>query len=338
VKVLVTGATAPLGLALVRGLLADPSVERVLACGLEPRPAAFADDPRLDYHAIDLTRARSVRELVHGPGRALGLDAVVHGALHRCARDRGRRIHAQNVEITRQLLLACEGQPAIQRFVYSSAAEVYEIEATEPNLLDENAPLDYRPDRPQWLRDRVEADQLVCARMGTSRLSIVVLRCAEILAPGTGSQLFDYLGSRVCLRPLGYDPMINVLSIEDYVHAVRLALAVPGPGIYNVPGADTLPLSEIIALAGRADVPVPGPLLSPLYRLRSRIVGFDFRYDLERRHLHFGGVLDGRRARERLGYRPGTPTAITARRRPADRAAPRRARRSPARRRRRGRG
>lgn len=49
---------------------------------------------------------------------------------------------------------------------------------------------------------------------------------------------------------------------------------------------------------------MPGPLLAPLYRLRARVVGFDFRYDVNMRRFHFGGMLDGRRARERLGYQP----------------------------------
>ena len=307
-RVLVTGSTTPVGLGVVAGLLADPTIDHVLALGREDRPLALERDARLSYQAIDLTRARAVHDLVHGPVADLGIDAVVHLALHRAARDDGAGVHAQNVEALRQLLLECERQPAVKRFVFQSAAEVYAIETAEPNLLDEDAPLCFRPEAPQWVRDRVEADQLVSARMGMSNLEIVVLRCAEILAPGTGSQLHDYLQTRVCLRPLGFDPMINVLSLDDFVRAVRLSLRGRAEGVYNVPGADTLPLSKVIALAGRADVPLPGPLLAPLYRLRSWTVGLDFDYQLERRRLHFGGVLDGSRARDQLGYEPSAPS------------------------------
>jgi hypothetical protein len=89
--------------------------------------------------------------------------------------------------------------------------------------------------------------------------------------------------------------------------AVRLALRSRDGGVFNIPGADTLPLSRIAARWGRVDLPVPGPLLAPLYRLRTRVVGLDFRYDLNTRRFHFGGMLDGRRARDRLGYQPGRP-------------------------------
>jgi hypothetical protein len=47
--------------------------------------------------------------------------------------------------------------------------------------------------------------------------------------------------------------------------------------------------------------------MSPLYRLRRRVAGFDFRYDMNRSRFHFGGVLDGTRAREQLGYTPRYP-------------------------------
>jgi UDP-glucose 4-epimerase len=304
--VLVTGATTPLGAELVRVLLADPDVEHVLAISLEPPPPPSA---RLTALAVDLTRPRLVHDLVHGRARELGVDVVVHGALHRSARDDGAGVHAANVETTRQLLLACEHHPTIRHFVLRSVGDVYAIRTTEPNLLDEDSPLELDPGTPQWVRDRVEADVVACTRMGMSTLSIDVLRCAEVLAPGTGSQLLDYLGSRVCFRPLGFDPMINVLSVHDCVRALQLAIHHRTSGIFNIPGADTLPLSRIIARWGRREVPLPGPFLAPAYRLRARTVGFEFRYDQNFRRFHFGGILDGTRAALQLGYRPQHPIA-----------------------------
>ena len=103
--------------------------------------------------------------------------------------------------------------------------------------------------------------------------------------------------------------MINVLSVDDALDAIARALASDARGVFNIPGFDTLPLSSLIALAGRRDVPVPGPLLSPLYRLRTRTVGFEFRYDLNAPRFHLGGILDGARARAALGYQPRHPVA-----------------------------
>jgi UDP-glucose 4-epimerase len=306
-KVLVTGATAPLGEAIVAGLLASRDVELVLAIGREPAPPAPGPqgrpDPRLVYRAVDLTRPRALHDLVWGEARELGIGAVVHDMLHRSAREEGRRVHAQNVDAVRELVLACADHPTIRRFVYRSFGEVYAHRHATSDLIDEDAPLDFDPGAPQWLRDRVEADLTVCARLA-GPLGIAVLRCAEVMAPGVGSQLWDYLQSRVCLRPLGFDPMLNVLSLEDAAAAVGAALRSTAIGAFNIPGADTLPLSAVIEESGRADVPVPGPLLAPLYGLRRWVAGFEFRYGMNVRRFHFGGVLDGARACRELGFVP----------------------------------
>lgn len=310
-NVLVTGATTPLGRAIVERLLALSEVGHVLAVGAEHwGPGLPSDGARFSYEQVDLTRPRSVHDLLYGPARDRGIDTVLHGVLHRAVRDRGARIHAINVDATRLLVQSCARHPGIRRFVLRSGGEVYAIRSDEPNLLDEDRPLVFDTGAPQWLRDRVEADLTTCAQAGSSDMTVAVLRCAEILARGTGSQLWDYLGSRVCLRPLGFDPMINVLSIDDAVDAVVAALGCDARGPFNIPGYDTLPLSRLIALAGRWDVPVPGPLLAPLYHLRTRTVGFEFRYDLNLRRFHVGSLLDGSRARRVLGYQPRHPIAF----------------------------
>lgn len=305
-RVLITGATTPLGAAIVRRLVAADDVEHVLEVGAEP---GIADGPRRTYQRVDLGRPREVHDLLHGPVRDRGVDVVIHAALHRRATDEGAQVHASNVDATRALLLGCAELPAVRRFVFVSSAAVYAVRSRAPGLLDEDAALELDPGAPQWIRDRVEADLTVCARMGLERFGVIVLRCAELLEHASGSQLWDYLRSRVCLRPLGFDPMLNVLSLDDAADGIVLALRSPASGVYNLAGADTLPLSRLIARWGRRAVALPGPLLHPLYRLRRRATGLDFRYDLNRRRFHLGGIVDDARARRDLGYAPSHPIA-----------------------------
>ncbi len=304
-RVLVTGATTPLGTALVDQLAAAEDVTLVLAVGHE---STLAQPRRANvvYRAADLTHARQVRDLMWDAARDHVIDTVIHTAHHRAIYDVGPRVRAQNVTATRELLLRCTNHPTVRRFVYRSFAEEYALEHATSELLDEEAALDFGPATPQWLRDRIESDLMVCAHLG-GPLQIAVLRCAEIVAAGSGSQLWDYLSSRVCLRPLGFDPMLNVLSIDDAVAAILAATRSTHGGVFNIPGVDTLPLSRAIAESTRLNIPVPGPLLAPLYGLRHRIAGFEFRYDLNLRRFHFGGVVDGGRARRLLGYVPSHP-------------------------------
>ncbi|PIE21020.1 MAG: hypothetical protein CSA66_00160 [Proteobacteria bacterium] len=308
-RVLVTGATTPVGAALVRRLL-DAGAARVIAVGAKGSDGVDRlplDDPRLTLVHVDLSRSRSRRRLLYGVALEERVDTVADGAIHRSASTRGLRAHELNVESTRELLTLAERHPTIEAYVLRSFAEVYRVTPRLPTVLDEGHPLELGPRNPQWLRDRVEADVIACTRMGMSRLRITVLRAAECFGPDTGSQLWDYLQSRVCFRPAGFDPTVNLLSVDDAAKALSLAVLTEAQGIYNIPGADTLPLTRVIRFYGRRDYAVIEPLLYPLYALRARTIGRDFRYRLNRAKFHFSGVMDGSKAARELGYIPSHP-------------------------------
>ena len=296
--IVVTGVTAPLGWAVAQSLL--DGGEEVIGVALEGAPPF--SHPGFTYVQADLRRARAVRRLLFGPARAA--HTLVHAAQHRSAHARGPRARQLHVESTRLLLRLAEAHPSLQRFVYPSAAAVYRVNAALPDVLSEDQPLNLDPGAPQWVRDRVEADVTVCARMGLSKMRITVLRLAEVFAPNTGSQLWDYLQDSLCLSPLGYDPMVNLISLADAARAVRLAVHANVDGAINVPGLDTLPLSAAITRVGARGVALPGPLLGPAYALRRLTRGTEFRYDLNRWRFHCSGMLDGRRAEAVLGFRP----------------------------------
>jgi len=305
-RVLVTGATTPPGSRIVSRLLADPSIEFVLATGVEPTEAREASAPpeRYRYVPLDLSRPREVRALLFGPCLEHRVDTVVHGPLHRRTRDVGRRVHALDVESTREMFHLAQRHATVRNFVFRSSMLVYRVRAEMPTLVNEEHPLELSPRAPQWLRDRVEADTIACTHLGIGRLRVVVLRSAECLEAEAGSQLWDYLRSRVGFRPVGFDPMLNLVTAGDVARAVHLAVVGSAHGVFNIPGADTLPLTEAAARWGQRNVPAPGFLVGPLYALRSRVIHTDFRYDLNRWRFQYSAVPDGTRAREMLGYEP----------------------------------
>ena len=173
-----------------------------------------------------------------------------------------------------------------------------------PVLVTEDHPLNLSSTAPQYVRDRVEADLTACARMGLVKASIVVLRCAEALESNTGSQLYDFLNGRISPRPAGFDPMINVASVGDLAAAIERATQGTEQGVFNIPGYDTLPLSEVIRKWGATSVPLPSILLRPMFQLQHLTTGSTFEYDLNHHRMHFGLVLDGTRAQQVLGYTP----------------------------------
>lgn len=303
--VLISGGTQPLGFDLAEHLL-RLGRGPVLLVGVEAESAVRMPGG-VHYRRVDLTQEDEVRRELGLAVRDLGLDAIVNLAFHRDPW-RGRRAHRFNVEATRTLLGFAEDHEAIRTFVHRSSSMVYAQNGDEPDLIREDRPLNLGTRVPPWIRDRVEVDTLACSRSGlTGVLRVGVLRCSEILAPDMGSQLYDYLSSRVCLRRMGFDPMLNLLSLPDAVHAFTLALEHAPEGPVNIPGADTLPLSRVIRRWGRTALPVPSQLLGPLYALRhaSRRTAFQYRSNLGR--FHYNGVIDGTRAREELGYVPSHP-------------------------------
>ena len=308
-SVLVTGATSPLGERLVRSLVADTRVSHVLAVDREPEDQAlpFSHGKRLTYLSVDLTRGRQVRELLFGPARDLECEVVVHLAQHQGAWAEGSRVHRANVEALRSILDLADRHPTIRRVVVRSFAVVYRVAMHLPVLVTEDHPLNLSPQAPQYVRDRVEADLTACARMGLINAEIVVLRCAEAMSPGTGSQLFDYLDASVAIRPAGFDPMVNVATLSDLIAAFEAATHGSGEGVFNIPGYDTLPLSAATRKWGTLCVPAPGPAVSMIYALRHLATGSSFSYGLNRHSMHFGLILDGTRASEILGYRPNNP-------------------------------
>ena len=297
-SILVTGATQPLGRAVIDELMRN-SVDTIVATGLEADPQL---PKSVHYEAADLSHSRQIRRLMLGICREHEIDCIIHLAFHR--NPGGRRAERLHVEGTRLLMRLAEEHPSVTHFVHLSSAEVYAARRDRPDLVREDNPLNFAPSAPTWIRHIVEADLTLCSRMGMAKVSVAVLRCTEILAPGTGSQLHDYLDAPLCLRPMGFDPIINILSLHDAARALVLAAIGKHSGVFNIRGHDTLTLSDLIRLRGRTPIPLPGPFIAPFYRARGTLFHKHFRYELNHWRFHFNSVLDGSRAERLLGYTP----------------------------------
>ena len=115
---------------------------------------------------------------------------------------------------------------------------------------------------------------------------------------------------------LGFDPLFQFLHDSDAAEGIALALEHGLRGVYNVAGPEPTPLSLLIRLAGRRQVPVP----EPLFRL---LLG---RFGLPRlppgalNHIKFPVVIDPAAFRAATGFAPRYDADATA---AAFRAAPR---------------
>jgi UDP-glucose 4-epimerase len=97
--------------------------------------------------------------------------------------------------------------------------------------------------------------------------------------------------------------MVQVIHQDDVVSAIRSALAPGIRGIFNVAGPEALPLSRILKMLGRSTLPVPHPIAKGILKnlWRYRLSSFPAP---EIDHIRYVCMVDDRRARVQLGYRP----------------------------------
>jgi UDP-glucose 4-epimerase len=102
---------------------------------------------------------------------------------------------------------------------------------------------------------------------------------------------------------MGFDPMVQVIHQDDVARAIQRALTPGIRGIFNIAGPAPIALSKLIRIVGRPTVSVP-------YSLAKRALAAGFRWRLtsfpspELDHIKYVCMVDDRRAREQLGFKP----------------------------------
>jgi UDP-glucose 4-epimerase len=101
----------------------------------------------------------------------------------------------------------------------------------------------------------------------------------------------------------GFDPMVQLIHVEDAAQAMVEALRPEASGVYNVVGPGEVPLSTIFRELGRTPIPIPHLIARPALQ-------FLFRYHLasfpppELDHIQFLCAVDGSRWGKEVGCKP----------------------------------
>lgn len=297
--VLVTGACGRLGKRVVRALHHERAV-----VGVDRRP--FPDKPTdVRHEQVDLRR-KKLKDLF----RAEPIEAVVHLGVMHDPRASQAEHHSWNVAGF-QKLLEYIAQYDVPKLVVLSSSNVYGPQPDNAQFLTEDAPL-LGGARFGEIRDLIEVDMLAQGFFWKHpRTETVILRPVHILG-AVHNAASNFLRLPTIPTLLGFDPMVQVIHEDDVVRALRAALAPSKRGIYNISGPEPLPLSRAIKLLGRPTLPVPYSLCKAvLKRLWSfRLTTFPAP---ELDYIRYVCMVDDRRAREELGFRPEVPIAETVR-------------------------
>jgi UDP-glucose 4-epimerase len=216
-------------------------------------------------------------------------------------RESDRTHHTWNV-VGFQKLTEYLSQYSVPKMVVLSSATLYGPSPDNAQFLTEDAPLLGAQDFSQ-IRDLVEVDMLAQSFFWKNPgVETVILRPCHILGLVRNAPS-NYARMDRPITVMGFDPMIQVMHERDVVEAIVLALRPGVRGIYNLRGPGELPLSRMLRALGRKPIAVPGPLIKGVMgRLYSyRAINFP---TPELDHLRFVCMVDDRRARDDLGFRP----------------------------------
>ncbi len=293
-SIAITGLRTFLGGRLALRLLARADTTVV---GIDVRRPYRMDD-RLRWHRLDLTEPTADASLVDVFERER-VEVLVHAAFRSEPTADLEYDHELETLGTLHVLHACAAAK-VKRLVVLSSTMVYGARPDNPNFLDENHPLRGH-DAAHGVRNRVEAEALVARfRERHPETEVTVLRPCWILGPTIDDPIARMFARPVVPTLLGYDPLLQLVHEDDVLRVIETAALERHPGVFNVVSRGVLPLSMLLALAGKRSVPVPVrlwyALLGALSQGRTGDAPSGF-YD----YLRFLFVADGSRGWKEFG-------------------------------------
>ena len=289
--VVVTGVSGNLGRALVKQLHKH---ERII--GIDRRP--FLGKPKdVEMYQLDL-RKKKAEDVF----RRNHVKAVIHMGIMHDPRMSEEEHHSFNVVGTTRLLEYC-AKYGVKKVVVLSSANVYGPSPDNSNFLTEDAPL-MAASRFSGVRDLIEVDMLAHGFFWRHPdIQTVILRPVHIVGPSIKNAPSNYLRLQRPMTLAGFDPMVQLIHVDDAARAMVEALRPEARGVYNVVGPGEVPLSTVLQELGRTPLPVPHVLARPL-------LGTLFKYRLasfpppELDHIQFLCAVDGGRWVRELGWAP----------------------------------
>ncbi|MCZ2525970.1 NAD-dependent epimerase/dehydratase family protein [Streptomyces sp. NPDC059506] len=309
--VLVTGAARRLSGLLVRRIVHEPQVDRVVGVDVVP-PEEPVDGA--EFVQADIKHPMIARVLAEHR-----VDTVVHMDVTGTplGRSGGGRssVKETNVIGTMQLLGACQKSPTVRRLVVKSTTSVYGSAPRDPAVFTETMQAKSLPSG-GFAKDAVEVEGYV---RGFARrrpdVAVCVLRFANILGPRADTPLAEYFSLPVLPTVFGYDPRLQFVHEDDVIEVLRLALSdarrgTIDSGTFNVAGDGVLLLSQAARRLGRPTVPVLLPAVTWIGSALRTMGMTDFSPEQIRMLTH-GRVVDTTQLRETFGFTPRHDTAGT---------------------------
>lgn len=175
----------------------------------------------------------------------------------------GRRSRADREEDLALLsrTLAWAADACVERVVLRSHAVAYGPNMKNPGLLEEGR-LSLLP-KDSVERRWLEAEQILFG-FADPCFSAAAIRLTSILHPEEGDVVTHMLSGRIAMPLAGYDPQVQLLSLEDAAEFLAAAVLSNATGVFNGAPDGTVPVRTAVKAAVPFRIPVNGMLQKPV--------------------------------------------------------------------------
>lgn len=296
--VLVTGVASDLAGRLARQLIQHDHIDKVVGVDVTA-PSTDLEGVkfvRVDIRTPAIAKVLAVEEV----------DVVVHMDVvpHR----RGGPTKETNVIGTMQLLAACQQLPAVKKFIMRSSCSVYGASSRNPAVFSES----HTARRGAALGFAKEVNEVESYLRGFARrrpeVVATTFRFAHTLTFESPTTLGAYLKAPVIPFVLGFDPRLQLVSADDVLSVLELAVIEDHRGTFNVAGDGAMLLSQMARRLRKPMVGFPQLGFSSVAKRVMAPFGVEVPPMLVGL-LMYGNVLDTGALKTHIGFEPRFSTA-----------------------------
>lgn len=289
-NIVITGICGTLGKLLTKKLHGKYNI-----IGIDRRN--FPEKPKDIIHIQTEISRKNVREIF----RNKDIDIVVHlGILHNPSSSLAEHT-VWNIEGFGKLLSYCYDYD-VKKLILLSSGSTYGVRPTNPQIITEDAPL-MATLHGDFFADHVQIDMMAQSFfLKHPEIKTIILRPCPIAGEVKNAILY-YLIKKNPLTLMGFDPLIQILSADEVVEAIELAIQKDVQGIFNLASNNAVPISLILKLLSKKTISVPYTLASIALKILwiTKLSKFP---PGELEFLHYNCLLDDSKARAELMWKP----------------------------------
>jgi UDP-glucose 4-epimerase len=264
--------------------------------GLDRRE--FNDRPKDIIHfQIDIRR-KKIEEIF----RKYVIKTVIHLNIIHDPRVSSKEHYEFNLTGTANILdLAVKYR--VPHFIFLSSADIYGPSPDNPLFIPETHQL-YGSKNIPILRDLVETDLLVQSYFWKAPdMTTTILRPCHIVGLNIQNGVMKYIKGRIVPTVAGFNPMIQIIHMQDVFRAIEMVMKRREMGIFNISAQDQIPLLVLLREIGVSHLPVLPPFEKSIFR-GLFAAGLISIHPEQVDFLKYPCMVDDSRIRERLSFSP----------------------------------